>query len=374
MKKKIAIIGSRGYPIVYSGYETLITSLCKELKDDFDITVYCHGHLFIDQPKEINGINLVYTKGRKGKTIAQFSNSYLAFKDARKKGFDVIFVVNAANGIFGFFKYFTKAKFIINVDGLEWLRPKWKGLGAKFFKFSAWLACKWYHTIVTDADAMRDIYLKTFKRDSTVIEYGAYIPEGISVAGLDQWKISNDGYFLIVGRLIPDNNSDVILNAFIKSTSTKKLVIVGDVPYEDEYANNIKKLAALDERVIMTGYVIDQEILKALYQNCYYYFHGHEFGGTNPTILKALAFGCPILAIDTVFSKEVLDDYKFGIPFSKSESELTKEIDSITAKDDERINLKNIGPNRIKERYSWERIAKLYTELFLYNISTSRKK
>lgn len=364
---KIAIIGSRGYPIVYSGYETLITSLCKELKDDFEITVYCHGHLFEEQPREVNSIKLIYTNGRKGKTIAQFSNSYLAFRDTKKHNYNVIFVVNAANGIFGFFKYFRKAKFIINVDGLEWLRPKWKGLGARFFKFSAWLACKWYHVIVTDADAMQEIYLSTFKRESTVIEYGAYIPEGISTAGLDQWNINNEEYFLIVGRLIPDNNSDLILRAFIQSNTNKKLVIVGDVPYEDEYASEIKRVATTDSRVIMTGYVRDQEILKALYQNCYYYFHGHEFGGTNPTILKALAYSCPILAIDTVFSKEVLDNYKYGIPFTKNESELSTLINTISEKDVKRANLKKIGPDRIKERYTWGRISSLYAELFSKN-------
>jgi len=362
---KIAIIGSRGYPIVYSGYETLITSLCKELKDDFDITVYCHGHLFKERPDRYKGINLVYTDGKTGKTIAQFSNSFLAFKDARKKDFDIIFVVNAANGIFGFYKYFTKAKLIINVDGLEWLRPKWKGLGAKFFKMSARLACKWYDVIVTDADAMRDVYLKTFNRDSVVIEYGAYIPEKVSNDGLSEWDLVSDDYFLIVGRLIPDNNSDLILKAFIKSNSTKKLVIVGDVPYEDEYASNIKSLAASDERVIMTGYVTNQKTLMALYQNCFYYFHGHEFGGTNPTILKALAYGCPIIAIDTVFSKEVLDNYKYGIPFTKNIESLTKQIDNIGSESVNRQVLKDKGVERINERYTWTRIAELYKNLFL---------
>lgn len=368
-KKKIAIIGSRGYPIVYSGYETLITSLCKELKDEFDITVYCHGHLFSEKPKSYNGINLIYTEGKTGKTIAQFSNSYLAFRDTKKHGFDVIFVVNAANGIFGFFKYFRKAKFIINVDGLEWLRPKWKGLGAKFFKLSARLACKWYDVIVTDADAMRDVYLETFKRDSTVIEYGAYIPKKVSDSGLDSWRLQPEDYFLIVGRLIPDNNSDLILKAFIQSNSKKKLVIVGDVPYEDEFAERIKKMASSDDRVIMTGYVTDQVKLMALYQNCFYYFHGHEFGGTNPTILKALAYGCPILAIDTVFSKEVLDNYKYGIPFSKEGDLLTNQINSIDHIENKRIELKKIGVNRINERYTWTRIASLYKDLFLTSIS-----
>lgn len=366
---KIAIIGSRGYPIVYSGYETLITSLCKELKDDFEITVYCHGHLFVEKPDQVNGIKLIYTEGRKGKSIAQFSNSYLAFRDTKKHDYDVIFVVNAANGIFGFFKFFRKAKFIINVDGLEWLRPKWKGLGAKFFKFSAWLACKWYHTIVTDADAMQAIYLETFKRDSVVIEYGAYIPEKVSNQGLSDWNLISEDYFLIVGRLIPDNNADLILRSFIKSKSKKKLVIVGDVPYEDEYAIMIKQLAASDSRVIMTGYVTNQETLMALYQGCYYYFHGHEFGGTNPTILKALAYGCPILAIDTVFSKEVLDNYKYGIPFSKKGDLLTNQINTIDQLENKRVELKTIGVIRINERYTWTRIAKLYQDLFITSIS-----
>ena len=363
-KKKIAIIGSRGYPVVYSGYETLVTHLCHHLKDDFDITVYCHGHLFNEKPNEVNGIRLVYTQGKQGKTMAQLSNSFAAFNHARKNNFDVIFVVNAANGVFGFFKYFCNSRFIINVDGLEWLRPKWKGLGAKFFKFSAWLACKWYHTIVTDADAMKEIYLREFKRDSQVIEYGANIPISISNKGLEDWGLTQEGYFLIVGRLIPDNNSDLILEAFINSNSDKKLVIVGDVPYEDEYANKVKALASKDERVIMTGYVTDQEILQALYQNCYYYFHGHEFGGTNPTILKALAYNCPILAIDTVFSAEVLDNYSCGIPFLKDIKALSKMIDEISQYDSKREELKKSGILRIQQRYTWERIALMYSHLF----------
>jgi glycosyltransferase involved in cell wall biosynthesis len=338
--------------------------LCHHLKDEFDITVYCHGHLFEQKPDEVNGVKLIYTEGRQGKTMAQLSNSFRAFNHARKNNFDVIFTVNAANGVFGFFRYFCKSQFIINVDGLEWLRPKWKGLGARFFKFSAWLACKWYHIIVTDADAMREIYLREFKCDSVVIEYGANVPENIAVKGLDNWGLSKEEYYLIVGRLIPDNNSDLILQAFIDSKSPKKLVIVGDVPYEDEYANKVKNLAAKDSRVIMTGYVTDQEILQALYQNCYYYFHGHEFGGTNPTILKALAYNCPILAIDTVFSAEVLDNYKYGIPFPKDTRLLLSIINEISDRDVQREDLKKSGIARIHERYTWERITGMYSNLF----------
>jgi glycosyltransferase involved in cell wall biosynthesis len=366
MKKRIAIIGSRGYPIVYSGYETLITALCNELKNDFEITIYCHAHLFEHKPDKENGIKLVYVNGLKGKSTAQFSISLLSFIHCLTQRYDSILVVNAANGIFGIFRYFISSKLIINVDGLEWLRPKWKGLGGKFFKLSAKLACRWYDIVITDADAMRKIYLDTFKRDSVVIEYGAYIPEGITTKGLLQWNVNKEDYFLIVGRLIPDNNADIILKAFLKSKTTKKLIIVGDVPYADLYAESIKELAAHDKRVVMTGYVKDQDELKALYQNCYFYFHGHEFGGTNPTILKALAYGCPIIAIDTVFSAEVLDNYKYGIPFKKDIQSLAFLIDELEEGiyDEKRLVLKETGKVRIKERYTWNRITSMYANLF----------
>ena len=120
---------------------------------------------------------------------------------------------------------------------------------------------------------------------------------------------------MVVGRLIPDNNADLVIDGFLKSSSRKKLVIVGDVPYKDSYASEIKKMT--DKRLIFTGYVKDQNILTELYQKCYVYVHGHEFGGTNPTMIKAMAYGCAILALDTVFNREMLQNSKFGIFFKK---------------------------------------------------------
>jgi glycosyltransferase involved in cell wall biosynthesis len=208
---------------------------------------------------------------------------------------------------------------------------------------------------------MRKVYLEEFKTDSTVIAYGANIRYSNKQQLIKQWHLKKDEYYLIVGRLIPDNNALLILQAFVASKSNKKLVIVGDVPYEDEYATNIKKIK--DDRVLFTGYVNGSEQLAELYHNCFAYFHGHEFGGTNPTLLKALAYGCGILAIDTVFSREVLNGDEYGFYFSKKAESIIDLIESVEANSIQLNNFKEKSRNRIVEKYTWEKIADQYFEL-----------
>ena len=141
----------------------------------------------------------------------------------------------------------------------------------------------------------------------------------------------------------------------------KKLVIVGDVPYKDEYAENVKKID--DERLIFTGYIKDQILLAELYHNCFIYFHGHEFGGTNPTLLKALAYGCSILALDTVFTKEVLDGENYGLYFSKEKESLVKKIEEIEKNNDLVVEYRTKSRNRISDNYTWDKIVNQYLKL-----------
>ncbi|MCK4762712.1 MAG: DUF1972 domain-containing protein [Candidatus Aminicenantes bacterium] len=360
---KIAIIGTRGYPYVYSGYETFVKELAERLvKKDFSVTVYCHKNLFESYPKQVNGIDLVYIRTIEKKTLSQFVHSFQSMLHACLRRFDAILVVNPANGPFGLFAKIFRKKTAINMDGLEWLRPKWKGLGGKYFFAAAKMATKLYDVIVNDSFAMQQIYREQFNCDSTVIAYGANIRSSKKPALIDKWNLKKDDYYLIVGRLIPDNNADVIVREFIASATTKKLVIVGDVPYKDEYARKIKESA--DPRLVFTGYVTDQDELAELYHNCFAYFHGHEFGGTNPALLKALAYGSSILALDTVFSREVLADGEYGLFFSKSAGsirDLMREVEkNLALVDDFRAKSRR----RIRENYTWEKITDQYIQLF----------
>ena len=360
---KIAIIGSRGYPYVYGGYETFVKELSERLvKKNIEVTVYCHKNLFSSYPKYVNDVRLVYLSTIEKKSLSQLIHSFQSMIHAVFSDVDIILVVNSANGPFGLISKIFRKKSAINVDGLEWLRPKWKGLGGKYFYWASKLSTKLYDEIINDSDAMADFYKKEFNTDSTVIAYGSNIRYSEKPELIKKWNLKQNGYYLIVGRLIPDNNSDLIVKEFVKSNTTKKLVIVGDVPYQDEYATKIKKTK--DDRIIFTGYVKDQNELAELYHNCFIYFHGHEFGGTNPAMLHALAYGCAILALNTVFTKEMLADGKYGLFFTKEENNLKSLIEQIESNIEQIEHFKSISRNRITENYTWEKITNQYIDLF----------
>jgi glycosyltransferase involved in cell wall biosynthesis len=168
---------------------------------------------------------------------------------------------------------------------------------------------------------------------------------------------------LVVGRLIPDNNADIIVKGFLRANTKRKLVIVGDVPYKDSYVDYIRSYSS--DSIIFTGYIRDPDELYDLYTNSFAYFHGHEFGGTNPTLLKALAYGCAVLALDTPFSREVLEGQKYGLYFLKEVESVSKSVHYAESNPDVMDKLKRKSRDRIVENYTWEKIANQYTELFL---------
>ena len=360
---KIAIIGSRGYPYVYSGYETLIKELSERLvRRGCKVTVYCHRNLFKEKPAHVNGIKLVYVPTIETKSLSQLIHSFLSMCHAVVSDVDVIFAVNAANGPFGLISKIFRKPTAINVDGLEWLRPKWKGLGAKYFKIAAHLSTILFDQIINDSEEMRKIYLNTFKKESVVIAYGATIKKSDDPSLIQQWPINSKEYYLVVGRMIPDNNADVIVKGFLASNSTKKMVVVGDVFYKDKYADELK--AIKDERLIFTGYVNDPEVLASLYTHCYVYVHGHEFGGTNPTMIKAMAYGCAILALYTVFNKEMLNNDLYGIYFEKNQDSVCQQINYADQHPKQIKKLSEKSHLAITDKYNWDCITDQYLEVF----------
>ena len=361
-KFNISIIGVKGYPYVYGGYETFVREISERLCDKYNITIYCHKSLFSNRPTNINGINLAYTPTIETKILSQPIHSFFSIIHACFSKTDLILVVNSANGPFGILTKIFKIPTVINVDGLEWLRPKWKGLGAKYYKFASKMATLFYDQIINDSDEMRQVYLKLFNRDSKVIAYGANKRVSINPHLIKTWGLVSEEYFLIVGRLIPDNNAELIIKGFLLSNSLKKLVIVGDVTYKDSYAKRIKKIH--DKRIVFTGYVNNPDVLAELYHNCYAYLHGHEYGGTNPTMIKAMAYGSAILALDTPFSREMLSNGKFGLFFKKNIKSINQMINYIDKNKSLSYYLKKKSPYGISKKYNWNYITKQYINTF----------
>ena len=363
MNKKltIAIIGSRGYPYVYSGYETFVKELSERLVNKgHRVRVYCHRNLYKHRPKNINDIELIYTPSIKSKFFSQPYNSFFSFLHVCFSKADIVLVVNSANGPFGILTKLFNKKTCINVDGMEWLRPKWKGLGSIYFKIASRFATLLYDIVITDSIEMKKAYIREFNTYSHVIAYGpTMLNHRLNNSILKANNIFKNQYYLIVGRMIPDNNSLLLINGFIRSKSEKKLLIVGDFPYNDNYAKEVKMIAS--RNVIFTGYIKCQKQLTALYQNCYGYIHGHEFGGTNPTMINALYLNKEILSLETLFNREMLKNKK-AVFFKKNEKSIAE---SITFFELNKLDISNENVNyKFPKKYHWDNITIQYLELF----------
>lgn len=365
-KLRIAIIGSRGYPYVYSGYETLVKELSERLvKKGHYVRVYCHSSLFKIKPKRVNEIELVYTPSFETKYLSQFVNSFFSFVHVCFSKIDVVFIVNSANGPFGFLTKSFGIKTCINVDGLEWLRPKWKGLGSFYYRTASKLSTIFFDKIITDSYEMNRIYNEKFNKNSTVIAYGSTMSKNTNSNILKKYNLLSGDYYLIVGRLIPDNNANLIIKGFLKSNSKKRILIVGDVPYRDKYKDELMSFKS--NHIIFTGYIKNHYELSVLYNNSFGYVHGHEFGGTNPTLINALDLNCQILALDTIFNREMLKN-KSVIFFEKNINSISISFNFFEKKY-ELLKLNN-KKYTLPEKYNWDNISEKYLEIF-YELSTN---
>jgi glycosyltransferase involved in cell wall biosynthesis len=365
---KIAILGIRGMPSTYGGYETFVGELAPRLAQrGHEVTVYCRSALFKERPTEHLGVKLRYLPSIEHKSLSTLSHTALCITDASLRGFDLIFVCNAANGLFGFIPRLLGRKCVLNVDGMEWLRPKWSKFGKNFFKTSARLGTKFYHGIVTDADEMHRLYAREFGIDATDIAYGANIETSQNPEVLKEYGVEPLGYYLIASRMIPDNNADLIVEAFVKSGSPKTLLIAGGADYkgnliERAFMDKLKSLA--NERVKFTGHIYKSGHVKELHCNCFAYVHGHQFGGINPSILKALGYGNLVLALNTPFNAEVLDNGRCGLLYEKNVASLVEKIKFAESHPEEMQQFRALAPERIRERFTWEQITDQYEALF----------
>ena len=369
MGMRIAILGLRGIPSTYSGYETIVGELAPRLvQKGHHVTVYCRKSLFTERPRTYQGIHLKYLPSLEHKALSTLSHTALAITHASLSSSEIILVVNAANGLFGFIPRLFRKTCVLNVDGMEWLRPKWNRFGRWVFRKSAWLGTRLYHEIITDADEMHRLYARDFGIDSTYIAYGANIEESTHPDVIRQYGLEPLQYYLIASRLVPDNNADLIVDAFVRSGSHKILAIAGGADYrgntvERQFIDNLKSLA--NDRVKFLGHINSPDTVKELHCNCFAYIHGHQFGGINPSLLKALGFGNAIFALNTPFNAEVLDDGRYGILFDKDADHLMRLMREHERDESTLCMLRTVARGRIRQRFTWDRIADEYEQLFI---------
>ena len=365
-RTRVAIIGIKGYPYVYGGYETLIKSISERLvQKNTSLTIYCHRALFPKRPSEVNGIALKYIPALETKSLSQLTHSLLSTLHACFCRYDAILYVNVANAPFGLLPRLLGTRTVINVDGLEWQRPKWKGLGALYYKLCARMVKFTFSKVITDAEEMKKTYLELFNTESDMIPYGAEPSNGEDTKILHQLGITKQAYYLVVGRMIPDNNLDFIVREFTETNTSKKLVIVGDDIFNSSYAKEILGTIQKNKNIITTGYITNYTYLTTLYKNAFGYIHGHEYGGTNPTLVLAMHESCLILALNTRFNKEVLNEGSNGFFFNKKSGSLVRLMDRIEHHESSESldSIRKKGPERVDKHYNWDHIANQYLNI-----------
>lgn len=357
---RIAILGTRGIPSGYSGYETFAEEVGRRLVErGHEVTVYCRRAIFRERPAAYLGMKMLYLPSIQSKSLGTFTHTFLSASHLAFRRADVAVFVNVANSPFCLITKLAGIKTALNVDGLEWLRPKWGPLGQRYFRTAARIARFTTHELITDAERMKEIYLEEFKAGSTMIAYGANIMTSSRPELLEPLGLKKGGYFFTACRLVPDNNVELLIEAFLRIDATKEYAIAGGTPYASPYVDRLKEMA--NGRVKFLGHIDDQDLIRELHCNAFAYLHGHQYGGTNPTLLKALAFGNCILALNTAFNREVLGDY--GLFFEKDVSDAERRLHEVLEHPEIQVELARKAPDRIREKYTWDIITDQYEAL-----------
>jgi glycosyltransferase involved in cell wall biosynthesis len=360
---KIAMLGSRGIPHTYSGYETFLGEVGPRLVErGHEVLVYCRRGLFQERPKTWNGVRLIYLPNIETKTMGTLTHTLLSMGDVLFRRMDVIFVVNLVNAFHCILPRMLGKHVAINVDGLDWKRGKWGRLGKGYFYWNARTVGRICPKgVITDAQEMRRIYLEDFNTPSVSIAYGANIERSENPEVLKLYGLQPSGYYLVASRLVPENNADLIVRGFEKLKTERRLAIAGAANYRSAFVDQLKKTK--DKRVMFLGHVANPEHVKELHCNAYAYLHGHSLGGTNPALLKALGYGNCVLALGTPFNQEVVRDY--GILFENDPADLAIKMRWIDDHPEIAATYRARASQRIREAYTWEYITDQYEELFL---------
>lgn len=352
--------------VSFGGFETGYTEVAERLvAAGHTVTIYCRRPEYppSSRPSSVNGVNLVYVRCSRGKSLA-FPTSVTTSLIAsllRRRRHDVHLFANVGSGLHCLLAKLLGCRVVLNVDGLDWVRGKWGFLARTYFKLAARAGMFSSDVVLTDADAMVDYYREHFAYTPEMIAYGAYVESSAEPDLVRQFGLEPGGYYLVASRLIPENNADVIVDAFKRVATERKLVIAGGSNYTSPFHQSL--LHCGDPRVVFTGWIDDGRVVKELHCNAYAYLHGHSVGGTNPALLKALGYGNCVLALDTPFNSEVLDGGKYGLLWKRDAEDLARLIKSIEDEPAIAQELRRRAPERILAAYTWDKIGRQYVAL-----------
>ncbi|HYL37747.1 MAG TPA: DUF1972 domain-containing protein [Bryobacteraceae bacterium] len=354
---RIAILGTRGIPASYGGFETFAEELSTRLTArGHRVTVYCRESYF--EPT-YRGVSLVYLPTWRHKYFDTIVHTFFSTLHLMLHRADVALYCNAANAIFTFWPRLFGVPVALNVDGLERKRKKWNRLARSWYRVSERLATFCPNAVVTDARKIAEYYQQRYRKRTWFIPYGAETGKLGTAEILQRLGLERDRYFLYVSRMEPENNALLVRQAFEQIKTGMKLALVGDAPYAQAYIQRVRDTK--DARIVLPGAIYGTGY-HALLSHCFAYIHATEVGGTHPALIEAMGRGALVLYLNTPENTEVAGGV--GIPFEPGElGEKLKQVLGMT--EEERAALSRCAVQRVAERYSWEAVTDQYESLLL---------
>jgi glycosyltransferase involved in cell wall biosynthesis len=358
---KIGILGTRGIPNRYGGFEQCAEYLALGLvKKGHRVWVYnSHDHEY--KGKNWNGVEIVHCFDPEYKlgTAGQFIYDLNCINDARKRNFDVLLQLGYTSNSIWYWRWPKYCKNVVNMDGLEWKRSKYSRKAQKFLKVAERWAAQHGDVLVADSIGIQQYLKTTYDRDAHFIAYGADVFDKPDTSVIKKHGLEPYGYNMLIARMEPENNIETIIKGYLQSDETKPLIIVGKT--SNKFGSYLHHTYGHHEHIRFVGGIYDTEIINNLRYYSLLYFHGHSVGGTNPSLLEAMGCNALIAANDNVFNRSVLGDDAF---YFANEEELANIVKAITSKEAyEGVLARNI--EKIRTLYSWQHIVDEYEKVLM---------
>lgn len=377
---KIAFISTRGIPNNYGGFEQFAEYISVGLaKRGHEVVVYSpHFHPYKEDTYKGVRIKHIYSpEPWMGSSVGSFFYDFASLKDALKKEkFDIIYEAGYTS-IVPAYIWFDVRKikypiFTTNMDGLEYKRTKFNKWVQKFIFWEEKMTVKHSHYLIADNMGIHDYYKEKYGKESKFLAYGADIHDNYNEEFLKEFELEADNYYLLVARLEPENNIIMAIEGYLASKEKGKrpLVIVGktNTPHGKELVAKYGN----EKSIRFVGGIYDFDKLNSIRHFSYAYFHGHSVGGTNPSLLEAMASDCFILANDNIFNKAVLGENALYYLDHNAVTELLNNIESLTLKHKKSFIERNL--EIIRKEYSWDKLVDEHEKYFFHLLEEYKKK
>ncbi|HZQ10524.1 MAG TPA: DUF1972 domain-containing protein [Anaerolineae bacterium] len=359
---KIALLGTRGVPANYGGFETCAEELGARLVErGHSVSVYCRTHHVHYSQPYYRGMHLVRLPTIRNKYLDTITHATIACCHALTQQYDVVLMFIAGNSPLSFVPRLGGQRVALNVDGLDWKRRKWPPLAKKYIQFAEWLATKLPNAVVTDSRWVQEYYRTRFRAETTYIAYGSDVVPLPPGEYLEQYGLKPRQYLLYVGRLVPENCAHHLINAFNQLKTDMRCVIIGDAPYADDYIRQLK--AAASPNVIFTGYLFGDGY-RELSSNAYAFIETSEVGGTHPALLEAMAFGNAVVVNDTRENLETIQDAGLTYRGESGDAHLREVLQELIDHPGQAEEYRCRAQEHVHRHFTWDAVTDEYEALF----------